>query len=48
MCLNGKDGVPAATQVGQQLAKAIMEHRVFAFDYPKLLDSLAQTQPKCF
>ena len=48
VCLNGKDGIPAATKVGQRLAKAIMEHRVFAFDYPMLLDSLAQTQPIVF
>jgi hypothetical protein len=48
MCLNGKNGVPAATQVCQQLAKAIMEHRVFASNYPELLNSLAQAQPRVF
>ena len=48
MCLNRKNGVPVATQVCQRLAKAVMEHRIFASDYPKLLDSLAQAQPRVF
>lgn len=48
ICLDGKDGVPAATQVGQHLATAIMEHRVYAFEYPRLLGSLAQAQPITF
>jgi len=48
ICLNGEDGIPAATQVGQKLAKAIMDQRVYAFDYPRLLDSLAQAQPIVF
>ena len=48
ICLNGKDGIPAATQVVQKVAKAIVEQRVYAFDYPRLLDSLAQAQPIVF
>jgi hypothetical protein len=48
ICLNGKDSIPAATQVAQKLAKAIMEQRVYAFDYTRLLDSLAQVQPIVF
>lgn len=46
--LSGKDGIPAATQVAQKLANAIMEKRVYAFDYPRLLDSFAQAQPIVF
>jgi hypothetical protein len=48
ICLNTKEGVPAATQVCQHLAKAAMERRVFALEYPELLNSLAQTQPRVF
>jgi hypothetical protein len=48
ICLNGKDGVPAATEVAQKLATAIMKQRVYAFHYPKLLDSLAKAQPIVF
>ena len=48
ICLSGKNGIRAATQVSQDLAKAIMERRVFASDYPELLDSLAQAQPRVF
>jgi hypothetical protein len=46
--LSGKEGIPAARQVAQKLANAIMEQRVYAFDYPRLLDSLAQAQPIVF
>jgi hypothetical protein len=46
--LSGKDGIPVATQVAQKLANAIMAQRVYAFDYPRLLDSLAQVQPIVF
>jgi hypothetical protein len=48
ICLNGEDGIGAATEVGQKLAKAIMTQRVYAFDHPKLLDSLAKAQPIVF
>ena len=48
ICLKGKNGIPAVTQVGQKLANALMDKRVFAFDYPRLLDSLAQAQPIVF
>jgi hypothetical protein len=46
--LTGNDAIPAATQITQKLATAIMERRVYAFNYPKLLDSLAQAQPRVF
>ncbi|MGE0684017.1 MAG: hypothetical protein AB7P69_24315 [Candidatus Binatia bacterium] len=48
ICLNGKDGARAATHVSQHLARAIMEHRIYAFDYPRLRSSLAQAQPAMF
>ena len=48
MCLDGKDGVPAATEICQRVAKAVIDRRVFASDYHELIESLAQTQPRVF
>lgn len=47
-CLKGQDGSRTATQIGQHLAQAMMNHRIYAFDYPNLLKSLAHTQPIVF
>lgn len=48
ICLTGTDGIAAAIHVGQKLIKALIAQRVYAFDYPKLLDSLARSQPIVF
>jgi hypothetical protein len=48
ICLSGEDGITAATHVAQKLARAIMEQRVYGFDYPSLLENLARAQPKVF
>jgi hypothetical protein len=47
-CLKGQDGSHTAIQIGQHLEQAIMNHRIYAFDYPNLLESLAHTQPIVF
>ena len=48
ICLKGKEGVSAAKQMGQHLAKAIMDDRIYAFDVPNLLNKFAQIQPLVF
>jgi hypothetical protein len=48
ICLAGADGIDAATLVAQKLIKALVAQRVYAFDYPKLLDSFAKAQPIVF
>ncbi len=48
ICLNGQEGINAATQICQHLAEAIADNRIYAFDYPDLLNTLARTQPFMF
>jgi hypothetical protein len=48
ICLSGEDGVTAATQLAQKVSKAIMEQRIYGFDYSMLLENLAQAQPRVF
>lgn len=48
VCLNGEESLAAATQIAQKLAAAIAAQQAYAFDYPKLLDSLAKAQPIVF
>jgi len=48
ICLNGQNCISVAIKISQHLANAIIDHRIYAFDYPKLLNSLAQVQPKVF
>ena len=48
ICLKGQEGINAAAEVCQHLAEAIIDNRIYAFDYPELLNSLARTQPFVF
>jgi hypothetical protein len=48
ICLNGNEGIKAATQICQHLAEAIIDNRVYTFDYPDLLNRLARAQPFVF
>jgi hypothetical protein len=48
ICISGQEGIPAAEKISLQLAKAINDHRIYAFDYPHLLNRLAQAQPRVF
>jgi hypothetical protein len=48
ICLNGHEGFNAATEICQHLAEAIIDNRIYAFDYPDLLNRLARTQPFVF
>jgi hypothetical protein len=48
ICLTGEEGVATATQISRKLATAIMKKPVLASDYPRLLDSIAKTQPRVF
>jgi hypothetical protein len=48
ICLSGEVGITAATQLAEKVAKAIMEQRIYAFDYPKLLKSIGRAQPEIF
>lgn len=48
ICLNGHEGINSATEICQHLAEAIIDDRIYAFDYPGLLNSLARTQPFVF
>lgn len=48
ICLTGDAGMDAALQMCQNLGDAITENRVYAFDYPGLLNDLARAQPRIF
>jgi len=48
ICLDGEEGVNAARQLCQNLVEAIINNRIYAFDYPELLSSLAHCQPIVF
>ncbi|WKZ23343.1 MAG: hypothetical protein QY305_06830 [Candidatus Brocadiaceae baterium WH-1] len=48
ICLNGKEGVEATTQLCRHLSQAITENAIFVFDYPGLSSALARTQPMVF
>jgi hypothetical protein len=48
ICLDGQEGIYAATEICQHLAEAITDNRIYAFGYPELLNSLARTQPFVF
>ncbi len=48
ICLTGEEGIATATQISRKLARAIMKKQVLASDYPRLLDSIAKTQPRVF
>ena len=48
ICLKGHEGINAASEVCQHLVGAIIDNRIYAFDYPELLNSLARTQPFVF
>ncbi len=48
ICLNGPGAIHAATIIYQHIAKAISECRIYSFDYPRLLNNLAQAQPTIF
>jgi len=48
ICLGDPAGIPAATITCQNLKKAITENRAYSFDYPRLLNRLAELQPIIF
>jgi len=48
ICLNGEEGINAATETCQHLVEAITANHIYAFDYPDLLSILARTQPFVF
>lgn len=48
ICLDGSKGIHAATVMCQNLKQAISENRAYSFDYPRLLNNLAEVQPTVF
>jgi len=48
ICLIGHEAITAAKEVCQHLAEAITDNRIYAFDYPDLLNILARTHPSVF
>ena len=48
VCLDGIKGSRAAKVMCQNLAKAISQNRVYSFDFPRLLNTLAKMQPTIF
>ncbi|OQW97495.1 MAG: hypothetical protein BWK74_06225 [Desulfobacteraceae bacterium A6] len=48
ICLNGKEGICASTQICQHLADASADYRIYAFNYPELLKMIALAQPFVF
>lgn len=47
-CLKGKKGVAASKKLSEKLAESITDYRIYAFDYPTLLNVLAELQPVIF
>ena len=48
VCLDGGGSIEAAIQICRGLAKATSDYRIYAFEYPDLLNALAQIQPLVF
>jgi len=48
ICLIDQEGINAATQICRHLAEAIADNRIYNFEYPDLLSSLARTHPFLF
>ena len=48
ICLNGQEGFNTAIEICQHLAEAIIDNRIYTFNYPDLLNSLARIQPFVF
>jgi len=48
ICLNGHEGVNAATEICQHLAEAIIDNHIYTLNYPELFNILARTQPFVF
>lgn len=48
VCLRDEDGVPIAVSLLNRLEKALSQHHIYFFDYPDLLNVLAQLHPICF
>lgn len=48
ICLNGPEGINAATEICRHLAEASADYNIYAFDYPRLLNVLARTQSFVF
>jgi hypothetical protein len=47
-CLNGHEAFNATTKICQNLAEAIADNRIYAYDYPDLLNIIARDQPFVF
>lgn len=47
-CLNGQEGICAATEACQHLAESIIKNRVYSLGYPQLLNKIASIQPFVF
>lgn len=48
ICLDGQEGINAATEICQHLAEAITDNRIYAFGYNGLLNILARNHPFVF
>ncbi len=48
ICLKGEESVDTARKICQNLLEAIISNRVYTFNYPDLLNSLARIQPVVF
>lgn len=48
VCLNGEDGVAAASEICRHFVEAVNAYSVYSFDHPSLLNSLARVQPITF
>lgn len=48
VCLGGQEGTVAATTLCHHFLDAITNNRIYAFDFPRLLNSLARAHPEIF
>ena len=48
IALGSSDGVPAAKQFARKLADSMSAHQTYSFDYTRLLNTLAKSQPNVF
>lgn len=46
--LGGPDGIRVTTKLCRDLAEGFKEYRIYSFDFPRLLEKLAQVQPQVF
>ncbi len=48
VCLIGKDGYDAALKLCENIIYAVLNNKIYSFDYPELFNTIARLQPRIF